>query len=147
MENAKLNRLSKKILIGFFMILISLSFSSCAKNYTFMVSPIVPAARGKVKVSRDHNKNYVIDVQLYNLAEVERLENSKLTYIVWLVSDQQTVTNIGQLKSSTAMFSKQLKASLKTVSSTKPEKIIITAENDPGVQSPGSQFVMSTNDF
>ena len=145
MKTAKLNNLSKSILLGILSIFLTFSFSSCAKNYSFMVSSVVPAARGEVKVTRDRNTNYVINVELYNLAEVERLQNSKRTYIVWIVSDDDKTINIGQLKSATSLLSKKLKASLKTVSSTKPKTIFVTAEDDPGVLTPGSEFILTTN--
>jgi hypothetical protein len=40
-----------------------------------------------------------------------------------------------------------LKASFETVSSTKPTKIFLTAEDDASIQYPGSQVVISTNNF
>lgn len=126
--------------------MIAFSFVSCARNFNFITSSVVPAARGNVKVTEDKNKNYVILVQIQNLTEVERLQPSKKTYIVWMVTDQEITKNIGQLNSSTSLFSKQLKATLKTVSSTKPIKIFITAEDDASVQYPGSQ-ILSTNRF
>jgi hypothetical protein len=112
-----------------------------------MTSSVVPAARGNVQVSKDKNKNWVIKVEIYNLAEVERLQNTKQTYVVWLVSDQEITKNIGKLKSSSSLFSKQLKATLKTVSSSKPIKFFISAEDNPDIQYPGSQIVLSTDRF
>jgi hypothetical protein len=44
-------------------------------------------------------------------------------------------------------MSKQLKGSFKTVSSDKPVKIFITAEDDAAVQYPGTQVVLSTDKF
>lgn len=146
MKAIRLNALTKNIFLGIFTIMIAFSFGSCARNFSFITSSVVPAARGNVKVSEDKNKNYVILVQIQNLAEVERLQQSKKTYIVWMVTDQEITKNIGQLNSSTSLFSKQLKATLKTVSSTKPIKIFITAEDDASVQYPGSQ-ILSTNRF
>lgn len=147
MKGTTLNTMTKNIFLGVFTILIVFSFVSCARNFNFMTSSVVPAARGNVKVNEDKNKNYVILVQIQNLAEVERLQPSKKTYIVWMVTDQEITKNIGQLNSSTSLFSKQLKATLKTVSSTKPIKIFITAEDDASIQYPGSQVVLSTNRF
>ena len=127
--------------------IILLSFNSCAKNVSFLSSSVVPAARGTVKVKTDNNKNYAIDVSLTDLAEVTRLEPSKLTYIVWMDTDQGLTKNIGQLNSSKGFMSKQLKGTFKTVSSFKPIKIFITAEDDPNIQYPGTQVVLSTDKF
>jgi hypothetical protein len=52
-----------------------------------------------------------------------------------------------ELKSSTRLLSKRLTGSFKTVSSSKPTKIFITAENDPGTQYPDMQVVLSTDRF
>ncbi len=119
--------------------------TSCARKMTFSTSSVVPAAQGSVKVSKDNNKNNVIKISITDLAEVERLQPSKKTYVVWMVTNEGLTKNIGQLNSSKNFLSKNLKASLKTVSSFNPVKIFITAENDPGVQYPGNQVVLSTD--
>ncbi len=137
----------RKIVFGVSATVMLLSLTSCAKNITFLNSSVVPAARGTVKVKKDTNKNYHIQIDLFNLAEVSRLESARKTYIVWVDSDGQPAKNLGQLRSSTGFLSKKLKASLEAISSTKPEKIFITAEDDSNVQYPSSQVVLSTNKF
>jgi hypothetical protein len=127
--------------------MIVFSFNSCATSVSFLNSSVVPAARGSVKVKRDSNKNYVIQISLTDLAEVSRLQPSRLTYIVWMVTDRDLTKNIGQLNSSKGFMSKQLKGSFKTVSSDKPVKIFITAEDDASIQYPGTQVVLSTERF
>ena len=112
-----------------------------------MTSSVVPAARGYAIVKRDNNKNYFIELHLSNLAEVERLQTLKLTYVVWMVTDQDETKNIGQINSSKGFFTKKLKASFETVSSFKPIKIFITAENDPTIQYPAASVVLSTDKF
>jgi hypothetical protein len=122
-------------------------FTSCAKKAMFQTSTVVPAARGFVKVSKDNNKNYVIKIQLTDLAEVNRLTPPKKTYVIWLVTEEDITRNIGQIKSASSMLSSKLKASFETVSSDKPTKIFITAEDDGNVQFYGSQIVLTTNKF
>lgn len=128
-------------------LLILSSLLSCSKKVNFLTSSVVPAARGYVKINNDKNKNYVIQMQLSELAEVQRLQPPKQTYVIWMVTEQDISKNIGQLKSSTGLFSKQLKASFKTVSSFKPTQFFITAEDDPSIQFPGTQVVISTDSF
>src|SRR5690349_19820557 len=122
-------------------------FSSCARKIGFQTSSVVPAARGDVKVKKDNNNNYSIQVTLNNLAEPKRLEPSKSTYVVWMETSDNVTKNIGQINSSTGFLSNKLKAFFETVSSTKPTKIFLTAEDDAGIQYPGTQVIITTNDF
>ncbi len=130
-----------------FAALIVFSFGSCGKKISFMNSSVVPAARGDVKISRDHNRNYVTNLDIFNLAESTRLIPSRSTYVVWLMFEDATVKNVGQIKSTTGFLNKNLKASFKAVSATKPTKVFITAEDDGSVQNPASQVVLSTDSF
>ena len=81
-----------------------------------------------------------------DLAEVERLSPPKKSYVVWMVSEQEIAKNIGQINSKMSV-AKNLKASFQTVSATKPNKIFLTAEDDPKVSSPSGQTVLSTDSF
>ena len=127
--------------------MIVFSFNSCATNVKFLSSAVVPAAQGSVKVKRDNNNNYVIKISLSDLAESQRLQPSKLTYVVWMDTDRDPTKNVGQLNSSKGMMSKQLKGSFKTVSSSRPVTVFITAEDDQGIQFPGAQTILSTDKF
>ena len=147
MKTTRLSTLVKNMFLGAIAIIFVFSLNSCATKVNFLTSAVVPAARGQVRVKMDHNKNYNIQVNLLNLAEVNRLQTSKQTYVVWMVTDQEITKNIGQLKSSTSLLSKNLKASLETVSSFKPIKIFITAEDNANTQYPGTQVVLSTDRF
>jgi hypothetical protein len=121
-------------------------FGSCARKIAFQTSSVVPAAEGTVKVKKDNNNNYTIDIEVSNLAEPGRLLPAMKTYVVWMDSDQDKFKNIGQINSSTSFLSNKLKASFETVSSNKPTKIFITAEDDGNVQYPGTQ-VLTTASF
>jgi hypothetical protein len=147
MKPLRLNTLLKNILLCVFAIMIVLSFESCTKKVDFLLSSVVPAARGYVKVNRDKNKNYVININLSNLAEVQRVQPLKLTYIVWMIADDGTTKNLGRINSKTSLFSKKLKASFKSVSTFKPTKIFITAEDNPSIQYPGEQVLLTTDRF
>ena len=147
METTGLNNRKKNICMGIFILLIVYTLNSCSTSVKFLNSSVVPAARGSVKIKTDNNKNYSIQISVTDLAEVTRLQPSKLTYIVWMVTDRDLTKNIGQLKSSKNFMSKQLKGSFKTVSSDKPVKIFITAEDDAAVQYPGEQVVLTTDRF
>jgi hypothetical protein len=142
MKTMRLNTLVRSIFLGVLTTVIVFSSSSCAKKVIFLTSSVVPAAKGYVKVKTDRNKNYVIQLQISDLAGVERLQPSKQTYVVWMVTDREITKNIGRVNSSN-----NLKVSFETVSSFKPTKIFITAEEDESVQYPGEPVVLSTDQF
>lgn len=147
MKTLKTNTLTKKIFLGVFAIMLLFSLESQAKKYNFLTSSVVPAARGFAKITRDNNRNYVIKLKMTNLAEVQRLDPSKLSYVVWMVTDREETKNIGQIDSSTKFMSKKLKASFETVSPFTPTQIFITTEDDASVQYPGNQVVLTTDRF
>jgi len=147
MKTIKLNILTTKMFLVLFCLLMLFSVDSQAKKYSFLTSSVVPAARGYAKVTRDKNRNYRIKVNVWNLAEIQRLEPLKQTYVVWMISDRDITENLGRLNSSTKLLSKQLKASVETVSSFKPTQIFITAEDDPNVKFPGVPTILTTNSF
>jgi hypothetical protein len=143
----KLNTLTNKIFIGAFALLVLFSFDTSAKKVQFLTSTVVPAARGSVKINRDKNLNYIISIKISNLAEVYRLEPSKLTYVVWLVTEDGITMNMGKIKSTVGFLSKSLTATFETATSLKPVKIFITAEDDPSRQYPGKEVALTTSTF
>ena len=147
MKTGKYSSPDKRFFSGIFIIISIFILTSCSKNFSFLSSSVVPAARGDVKIKTDNNKNYVVEISLTDLAEPSRLQPPKLTYIVWMVTNRDITKNIGQLKSSRGIMSKQLKGSFKTVTADKPVKIYITAEDDAGIEYPGTQIVLSTDKF
>ena len=122
-------------------------FNACSKKIAFQVSPVTPAAQGFVKVKQDNNQNYAIDIDLTNLAAPDRLQPPRRIYIVWMESNEASIRNIGQINSSSNWLSSKLKASFETVSSNKPTRIFITAEDYSNVQYPSSTMVLSTGNF
>lgn len=126
-------------------VILLFSMSSCAMKTHFLTSKIVPAAQGTVQVKIDKNKNYVIKIEISNLSPSSRLNPPSNAYVVWLVTNDDIVKNLGQLNSSDDFMSKNLSADFETVSGNKPMKIVITAENDPGAQYPSfSEVVLTT---
>jgi len=147
MKTIQIKKLTKNIFSGILLTLLVFSFNSCAVKSTFSPSSIVPAAQGSVKVKRDRDQNYDIKIQVTNLAQAEKLQSSKNNYVVWMETDQGKTENLGQLNTTSGFLSKKMKASLETVSSYKPVKIYVTAEENTNVQYPGQQVVLSTSNF
>jgi len=147
MNRFSLNSVVGKIFISVFAALFLFSLNSFAKKVRFSISSVVPAARGYVKIGRDNNQNYVIRIELSDLAEAGRLEPARLTYVVWMASNESSTLNMGQIKSSATFLTKRLKANFETTTPYKPTQIFITAEDDPSYQLPGAQIVLTTKRF
>ena len=147
MKTLKFSCFSRNFLLGVSSALLLLCFASCAKKIAFQNSSVVPPARGKVTINKDNNNNYVVKIKIDNLSEVNRLEPSKKVYVVWMETNESQVKNIGQIKSDTQFISSKLKAAFETVTSFKPAKIFITAEDNADIQYPGYQIVLETNRF
>lgn len=147
MKTSKPVNLAKKIALTFLATALIFTFFSCARKAGFQTSSVVPAARGEVKVKKDGNNNYQIKIKISGLAEAKRLEPAKQVYVVWLESEEHNINNLGRINSSSNLLSKTLKASFESVSSVKPIKIFITAEDEASVQYPGTHIILSTNIF
>lgn len=136
---------TRNIILTIAMVLMIFAFSSCATKAIFLSSSIVPAAEGIITIKEDGNKNYLIKVKTTNLADSQRLSPPKNVYVVWMVTENSSTKNIGQIISSSSTLSKTLKSSFETVSSFKPTKIFITAENEADIQYPYSEVVLTTD--
>lgn len=147
MKQISIKLSQQKIFIVLAAIIAVFCLISCARSIAFQPSSVVPGAEGSVKVSKDNNKNYNIKIDLSNLAAPNKLEPSKSMYVVWMDTDNNATKNIGKINTSTGMFGGKMKSSFQTVSSIKPTKIFITAEDDAAVQNPGAQVVLSTDIF
>jgi hypothetical protein len=141
------NSLKKYFSLGIVVIISMILISSCARNTSFLNSSVVPAAQGSVKVKTDNNKNYVIHVAIKDLADVGRLQPPKKSYVVWMETEQGRTENLGQLVSSKSFLSRQMTATLETVSSYKPVRVFVTAENDSSPQYPDWLVVLTTEIF
>ncbi len=122
--------------------LIAFWFTSCSKKAFFLQSSVVPAAQGYVEVTRDKSENYVIKIDLKNFAGAERLDPSNRTYVVWMVTEREATVNIGRISITNSM-----KASFQTITSFRPVKIFITAEETENARYPGSMVILTTDRF
>lgn len=128
-------------------LILVVTMSSCAVRSHFLTSSVVPAAQGTVEIKKDKNNNYVIKIEISNLSPSTRLTPPRNAYVVWVVLDDNSSRNLGQINSNEDFMPKNLNASFETLSSSKPVKIVITAENDPGVQYPSFSDVILTTDY
>jgi hypothetical protein len=134
-----------KMWVGFcWSIIAVLQLTSCSSKHEFLTSTVVPAARGYVKVKKDGNQNYAIHLNVDYLAETDRLNPPRETYVVWLETKQEESKNIGQIHNTKHSEAKNLKASFETVSVFEPVRIYITAEDDAAVSYPNTPIILST---
>ena len=142
-----MQRTGKKKFTGIIVLLGMLIIASCSSTESFLNSSVVPAATGTVKVKKDKNENYAIKVEIKDLADVERLQTSKDTYVLWMETENGRKENLDQLVSSNSFLSKQNVASLQTITSYKPLRFFVTAENGIDVRYPDSMEILKTNTF
>lgn len=118
---------------------------SCTKKTPFLVSPVVPAAEGWVKVQKDNNNNYKIEVHVQRLADPKRLSPPRNIYAVWIDTEQNGQQNIGQLRPEGGLFSNSMNSSLNTLTPYKPISVFVTAEDNINIEYPDSQIVLKTD--
>lgn len=147
MKTTRMYSVTKSFFLMLIAFLMILTFESCATKTKFTRSAVVPGAEGVVKVKKDKNENYVINIDIANLAKPENLPSPKNSYVVWMEGGDNETKNIGQIKSSKSMLSKSLSGSFETVSSVKPKRIFVTAENDPGVQYFNNMDIILTTNY
>jgi len=142
MKSKSIKRVAGTLVLGIIATILVISTGSCTKKILFMTSSVVPAAEGNVTISRDANQNYVIKMQISNLAAVERLEPPMKSYVVWVRSGTDYAENKGRI-----ITSNNLNVSFETVSPSRPDLIFITAEEDETTQFPSSMIVLTTEKF
>lgn len=147
MKTTKLNTLKRSLPIAMMVLFTMLVVQSCSRKIAFAKSSVVPSAEGSIKVKKDNNNNYKIDLSIVRLAEPQRLTPPKEKYVVWMDTQSNGTKNIGQLKTSSGMFSSTLKSSLSTVTPYKPVRIFITAEDNADIQYTSGQRVLETSSF
>ena len=105
--------------------------ASCANISKFPVSEVTPAADILVQRQHDRNGNSKIKVTAKNLSAVERLTPPKKVYVVWILTENDGVRNLGQLKNKNVE-----NAEIKTLTPFKFTQIFITAEDEAEVSYP-----------
>ena len=104
---------------------------SCITITKFPVSTVTPATEITAKITKDKQNNFVIQITANYLASIERLSPPKRTFVVWIVTKENGVKNIGLLNNENAK-----KSTLKTLSAFEPVEIFITAEDAGSISAP-----------
>lgn len=129
-----------KTLKNLIIIAIVAVMTSCASTAKFPISSTVPAAEITAKKKQDRNNNYVIELTARNLAEASRLNPPKNNYSVWVVIDNGSIKNLGQLSNKNAK-----KAVLETTTPFDVKEIFITAEDQGNLNYPAGLEISRTS--
>jgi hypothetical protein len=76
---------------------VALLMFGCAQRVVLRNAPDVPAAVGEAKITRDQNKNSIVDLQIQHLAPSENLKPPKKLYVLWSQAPDGKNINSGQL--------------------------------------------------
>ena len=120
----------------------AIMLSSCAKKVVFPTSQVLPAADAIVKIDKNDNNNYELKLEVENMAQPDRLNPPRKTYVVWMVSERNGTINMGNLK-----INRKLNGSIEAVTPFKPICFFITAEEEQDVDSPSTQVVLNSENF
>ena len=126
-----------KLVVGLVTVVV---LQACTPKMAFVSSTVVPAATGTIDIKKDKNSNYLLNVNVSNLAPSKNLSPSKKVYLVWMDADDKSVKKLGQLNPS----GKALKGSMRATAVNKPDDVFITAEDDPEISYPSGDIVLTT---
>jgi hypothetical protein len=143
----KFNAMRSYLQMGYRLVLCLLivTVASCSHSFQFNPSTLVPGANGRVKVNKDKNNNYAINISVDNLADPGLLQTPKANYIVWMETTDKGTQNLGRLVPSRGLFSKSSSGSLQTVTPFAPVRFFITAEDQIDPAYPSQTILSSEN--
>jgi hypothetical protein len=131
-------RLSRVGIVGA-LALVALGSAACANKLVFPASPAVPAADARAKIQLDDNGNAQVTLTVKHLAAPERLFPPRSVYVVWIQPAGEAGTNLGALRPDD-----DLEGRIVGVTPFTRFRLVITAEDDALVRTPGSQIVLAT---
>jgi hypothetical protein len=112
----------------------------CAQKVALRNAPGVPAAVGEARITRDQNRNAIVELDIQHLAPSENLQPPKKVYVVWSQAPDGKTINLGQLT-----VGSDRRGRLKSPTPMQVFRIIVTGEDVASAASPSSQIVFSTD--
>jgi hypothetical protein len=110
-------------------------------------APVPEEEKEGMQIKRDAAGNFVIQLLLKDLQAVKLMKPAKEGYVVWLVTETNVTSNIGNIEGANTWTDKKDKVKFEAVSAIKPFKLFITAETNLKAEKPGTQVVWSTKNF
>lgn len=133
-------RCCEKLLNSGLLLLVTLLVFGCAQRVALRNALGVPAAVGEAKITRDQNKNAIVDLEIQHLAPSENLQPPKKTYVVWSQAPDGKNINLGQLT-----VGSDRRGTLKSPTPMQVFRIIVTGEDVATAAFPSSQIVFSSD--
>jgi hypothetical protein len=127
------------IRLGLLLLVIIFGFG-CAQKVALRSAPGVPAAVGEAKITRDQNRNAIVELDIQHLAPSENLQPPKKVYVVWSQAPDGKNINLGQLT-----VGSDRRGRLKSPTPMQVFRIIVTGEDVASAAFPSSQIVFSTD--
>jgi hypothetical protein len=121
-------------------LLIGMIGLGCAQKVALRNSPYIPAAIGEAKITRDQNKNAIVELDIQHLAPSENLQPPKKVYVVWSQAPDGKNINLGQLT-----VGSDRRGRLKSPTPMQVFRIIVTGEDVASAASPSPQIVFSSD--
>ncbi|MEX2565337.1 MAG: hypothetical protein WD431_05305 [Cyclobacteriaceae bacterium] len=137
----------KKFVAFFIFLILILGLESCSPKITFPVSTVVPAAEPEASVKKTKDGEFIVTLEVNNLALPERLSPPKKHYLVWVDTENQGVKKLGEISNNTGIFRNRGRAGFEKSTLFKPTMIMVTAENNLEIDYPGGHVVLKSRPF
>jgi hypothetical protein len=139
-EKMRADLTTAKLMTLYWIAAVTMFGSGCAQKVALRNSPDVPAAVGEAKITRDDNKNAVVEMDIQHLASPENLKPPKKVYMAWAQASDGKNMPLGQLT-----VGADRRTRLKATTPMQMFRIIVTAEDTPTPKFPSPQIVFSSN--
>ena len=100
----------------------------------------VPASEGTVSATKGDNDNTLVEVHVKNLALPWKVASGTTTYVVWIQPPNGVIQNVGGMD-----VDSNLDGTLKTVTSYKAFKLIVTPEPSSAIAQPTHKPVFTAD--
>ena len=113
---------------------------ACAHSQPMQSSALVPAAEGKLEVSKGDSGNTRLKMEVKHLADPAMVAPGASTYVVWIQQPRAAAQNVGALK-----VGKNRRGELETITPHQTFQVFITAEPTMAVRAPTNERLMFAN--
>ena len=121
------------------LIALVMMLGSCGTTAKFPVSSIAPAADISATKKTDNHNNITLQITAKNLASPDRLNPPGNNYIIWVVTNDYGIKNVGQL-----IIKNAKKSTFKAVTPFDFSEVFITVESQGNLMTPAGSEISRT---